>query len=314
MRVVVVGGGGRTGKLVVDALIRRGDTPVATIRSPRQMAELVKAGAEVLMLDLVESEFEQWVHGFRGADAIVFAAGSATGESSALDRKGTLRTVRAAEKAGVDRYVTIASIGASTGMKLSGEWATDEMVDYYKQKRAANKLIRESTLRWTIVEPGELTDNKGTGKARISVEAVKSASISRADVATVVVEALHQPKTAGMAFQVVRGESAIATALAASAGVAAAVPDAAEPDVAPSASKTAMARPAAKAKPAKKAPAVKAAPPAKKAAVAKKAAAVRSGAAGGKAPAKKAPAKKAQPAARAPSRSSSKARSRSKPL
>ena len=105
------------------------------------MAGLVKAGAETVMLDLGSSDFDEWVFTFKGADAIIFAAGSAAGETSALDRKGTLRTVRAAEKAGVPRYLTVSSIGASTGLELTGKWATDEMVDYYKQKRAANKLL-----------------------------------------------------------------------------------------------------------------------------------------------------------------------------
>jgi uncharacterized protein YbjT (DUF2867 family) len=217
-RVVVVGASGRTGKLIIDRLVKVGHEAVATIRNPKHMAPLVKAGAQVLMLDLVESGFDGWVQGFKGADAIVFAAGSATGESSVLDRKGTLRTVRAAEKAGVKRYISISSIGASTGLKLTGKWATDEMVDYYKQKRAANKIIRESELDWTILEPGELTDSKPTGKAAISMKAIDEGKISRADVASVVVAALTQPKTIGKAFQIVRGDTEIEAALKKAAG------------------------------------------------------------------------------------------------
>jgi uncharacterized protein YbjT (DUF2867 family) len=217
-RVIVVGASGRTGKLIIDQLVKAGHEAVATIRNPKHMAPLVKAGAQVLMLDLVESAFELWVQGFKGGDAVVLAAGSAAGESSVLDRKGTLRTVRAAEKAGVPRYISIGSIGASTGLKLTGKWATDEMVDYYKQKRAANKIIRESELKWTILEPGELTDGKPTGKATISVEALKEGKIARADVAGVVVEALKQPKTIGKTFQLVRGDTAIDAALKKAAG------------------------------------------------------------------------------------------------
>jgi uncharacterized protein YbjT (DUF2867 family) len=303
MRVVVVGGGGRTGRLVVDQLVKDGHEAVATIRNPRQMADLVKAGAQVLMLDLVASGFDQWVQGLRGADAVIFAAGSSEGESSALDRKGTLRTVRAAEKAGVARYVSISAIGASTGMRLSGKWATDEMVDYYKQKRAANKLIRESDLKWTILEPGELTDGKGAGKATISLEQVKQATIARADVAAIAVAVLKQPRTIGQALQIVRGDSSIDTALAKAVGTAEAVPI----------------RPAGKAaKPVADDPkpaaeiksAAKKAAPAKKAATKATASKASTKPSAKKAPAKKPPAKKAQPAAKAAKRSSSKARSR----
>lgn len=217
-RIVVVGAGGRTGMLIVKALLERKDQVVATIRNPRQMAALVKLGAETVLLDLAASEFDAWVRTFTGCDIVIFAAGSATGESSALDRKGTLRTVRAAEKAGVKRYLTISSIGASTGMRLSGDWATPEMVDYYKQKRAANKLLTESSLQWTILEPGELTDGRGTGKIKASMEAIKEGRIARADVAAAMASAAHDRKTVGKVFQLVGGTTPIAEALARAMG------------------------------------------------------------------------------------------------
>ena len=212
-RIVVIGGSGRTGRLGVRQLIASGHETVATIRNPRHMAALVKAGANVMLVDLEKSGFDEIVFALKGADAVIFAAGSSEGESSALDRKGVLRTVRAAEKAGVARYLAISSIGASTGLKLSGQWATDEMRDYYKQKRAANKLIRESALKWTIVEPGELTDGKGTGKVTLSTEAIDVGKISRADVAAVLVAALALPATVGKTLQLVRGTTPIELAL-----------------------------------------------------------------------------------------------------
>lgn len=142
---------------------------------------------------------------------MVFAAGSATGETSELDRKGTLRTVRAAEKAGVRRYLSISSIGASTG--LSTRAMDEEMKDYYRQKRAAGKHITGSTLDWTILEPGELTDGGGTGKVLLSQAAIDFESVPRADVAAVVVALLEEPRSIGKVFQLTRGNSTIAAAL-----------------------------------------------------------------------------------------------------
>ena len=100
-----------------------------------------------------------------------------------------------------------------TGMKLSGAWATDEMKDYYKHKRLAGKAIMKSGLDWTIVEPGELTDGKGTGKVTLSTEAIDQKSVSRADVAAVVVAAIRSPKTAHKALQLTSGKTAIADAI-----------------------------------------------------------------------------------------------------
>lgn len=212
-RIVVVGAHGRTGALIVRQLIARGDSVLATIRNPRHMADMVKAGAETVILDLELSPGPDFARQFKGADAVVFAAGSAAGESSAIDSKGVRKTLNAAEKAGVKRYVAISSIGASTGMTLSGEWASDEMKDYYKHKRAAGKAIMASALDWTIVEPGSLTDSKGTGKVTLSLEAIPEKSVPRADVAAVVVAALDSAKTRKRALQLTSGKTPIADAL-----------------------------------------------------------------------------------------------------
>ena len=211
MRVTVIGGSGRSGRLVIEKLIAAGHTAIGTIRNPKHMAELVKLGAEVQLVDLDKSEFDVIVNAMQGSDAVVFAAGSAAGESSELDRKGTLRTVRAAEKAGVTRYLSISSIGASTG--LSTRSMNDEMKDYYRQKRAAAKHITGSSLNWTILEPGELTDGGGTGKVVLSQQAINEESVPREDVASVVVALLEEPKAAGKVFQLTRGTHTIAAAL-----------------------------------------------------------------------------------------------------
>ncbi len=217
-RIVVIGGHGRTGLLIVEKLLKTGAEVVATIRNPRQMAALVKLGAEVFMLDLETSPLADIVMACRGADAVVFAAGSAEGEGSAIDRRGTLRTVRAAEKAGVERYVSISSIGASTGMSTRGFDA--EMKDYYAAKRAGGKIIRASRLAWTILEPGPLTDARGTGKITLSTAALELKSIPRADVAATVVAVLAEPKSAGLALQLTSGKSPIAAAVKGQSGKA----------------------------------------------------------------------------------------------
>lgn len=211
MRVTVIGGSGRTGKLIVEQLIAARHQVVATIRNPKHMAEMVKLGAEAQLVDLGKSEFDTIVTAMKGTDAVVFAAGSAAGETSELDRKGTLRTVRAAEKAGVKRYLSVSSIGASTG--LSTRQMSDEMKDYYKQKRAAAKHITGSTLDWTIIEPAELTDGRGGGKVTASLEKIDEKAISRADVAAAVVAVLGDRRAIGKAIQLAGGSTALETAL-----------------------------------------------------------------------------------------------------
>lgn len=210
-RIVVIGGHGRTGILVVKRLVAAGHQVLATIRNPKHMADIVKLGAEAIVLDLVDSPFDDFVIAVTGCDAMVFAAGSAAGETSELDRKGTVRTLKIAKKAGIKRYVSISSIGASTG--LSTRSMSDEMKDYYKQKRAAGKHIMASGLDWTILEPAELTDDPATGKATLSLAAIPNAPNTRDDVAAVTVALLAEPKSIGRAIQMAGGKTPIKTAL-----------------------------------------------------------------------------------------------------
>jgi uncharacterized protein YbjT (DUF2867 family) len=211
-RVVVIGGHGRTGRLVVDRLLKNGDTVVATVRNPKHMVELIKRGVETHVLDLDTSPLDGFVHAMAGADAVVFAAGSGEGEDSAIDRKGVQRTVRAAMKAKATRYVAISALGAST--KLPEAFDTPEMKSYYAAKRTGNKIIRNASLFWTIVEPGQLTDGRPAGRIALSEsEDIRDRKIARADVAATVLAVLSEPRSVGHTFQIVGGSTEIGKAV-----------------------------------------------------------------------------------------------------
>lgn len=211
MRVTVIGGHGRTGLQLVQQLIAANHDVVATVRNSDHQAALVELGAEAKVVDLETSPADAIVAAFEGSDTVIFAAGSSEGQSSAFDRLGTLRTLRAAERAGVRRYLSISSIGASTG--LSTRSMSEEMKDYYKQKRLAAAHIVKSKLDWTIIEPAELTDDEATGSVKIALTAIKSVPNSRADVAAVVVAALEEARSIGKAIQVSGGKTPIKAAL-----------------------------------------------------------------------------------------------------
>ena len=211
MRVTVIGGHGRTGLELVKQLLAAKHDVVATIRNPEHEQALTELGAEARLVDLETAPADSIVEAFKGSDAVIFAAGSSEGQTSAFDRLGTLRTLRAAEKAGVKRYLSISSIGASTG--LSTRSMSEEMKDYYKQKRAAAAHIVKSKLDWTIIEPAELTDDEGSGLVKIALTAIKSVPNARADVAAVIVAALADARTIGKAIQVSGGNVPIEAAL-----------------------------------------------------------------------------------------------------
>src|SRR3954468_11538902 len=79
---------------------------------------------------------------------------------------------------------------------------------YLRAKGLADAELRASGLAHTIVRPGWLTDDPGTGHVRAS-DHVEGGKITRADVAAVLAFAVHDSALGGVTFGVVAGEEPI---------------------------------------------------------------------------------------------------------
>ncbi len=210
MNVVIVGGHGQIAMRLAKILAERGDSPRGIIRKTEQADDLEKIGAEPIVLDI--ENVDDIDDGFAGADAVVFAAGAGAGSGPArkltVDYGGAVKSVDAAIAKEIRRFVIVSAIGANHPERWS-----DEMKPYYEAKADADKFVAESGLDYTIVRPGRLTDEPGTG--RVSVDGGGSGSVSRDDVALVLAELLRADNSIGKAFDLLGGETPVAEAIAA---------------------------------------------------------------------------------------------------
>ena len=215
MRVVIAGGHGKIALILERLLAERGDEAAGLIRNPTQAADLQAAGAEAVVLDLEQASVTEVADAVRGADAVVFAAGAGPGSGAdrkqTVDRDAAILLADAAESAGVGRYVMVSALAADD---RSLDKNYDEVfLTYMRAKSEADADVRARTgLRTTIVRPGGLTDEPGTGKVTIA-ESTGRGSIPREDVARVLLAVLHEPETAGRTFEVISGETPIEAAL-----------------------------------------------------------------------------------------------------
>lgn len=214
MRVVVAGGHGKIALILERLLSERGDTVAGFIRNPAHSADLESAGAQAIVMDLENSSVDDVAAALRGADAVVFAAGAGPGSGAArketVDRDAAILLADAAEHAGVRRYVMISAMGADAELD-----DTDDPVfaAYLRAKSAADADIRgRRNLDATIVRPGLLTDDPGTGRVTIAASTGRG-SIPREDVAAVLVAVLDAPGTAGQTFEVISGDTPLADAV-----------------------------------------------------------------------------------------------------
>lgn len=149
---------------------------------------------------------------FEGVDAVVFAAGSGghTGadKTMLIDLDGAIKSMEAAMKKDVKRYIMASALGAH-------KWHKDpdalKSKGYYRAaKFYADDWLEKSGLElyYTIVRPGRLLNDAGTGQVTIS-ENLEHDTIPREDVASVIVSALNNTNTIGKSFDVLSGSTDI---------------------------------------------------------------------------------------------------------
>lgn len=219
MRIVIAGGHGKIALRLARQLADRGDEPVALIRNPDHSQDVSEAGAEPVVIDLENATVTELTEKLMNADGVVFAAGAGPGSGAArketVDRKAAVLTADAASLAGVRRLIQISAIGVDEPVPEGGD---ESWVAYVEAKRAADADLRERSLEldWTILRPGRLTDDPGTGRVALGSE-VQRDSVTRDDVASVIVALLDEPGTVGKVLNLVNGETPVVEAVRAAA-------------------------------------------------------------------------------------------------
>ena len=213
MDIVIAGGHGKIA-LLLERLLADADHHVrALIRNPEHEADVREAGAEPVLADLEALDVDELTTLIGSADAIVFAAGAGPGSGPqrkwTLDYAGAVKLMEVARRNGIGRYVIVSSMGADPEAADDGGFGT-----YLRAKGQADKKLAESGLAFTIVRPGGLTDEPGTGRVSAGPHQDRG-QIPRADVAAVLAAVLATPSTAGLTFDVVSGDTPIADAISA---------------------------------------------------------------------------------------------------
>ncbi|MFD7292702.1 SDR family oxidoreductase [Streptomyces sp. NPDC059897] len=217
MRIVIAGGHGQIALRLERLLSARGDEVAGIIRRSEQGDDLRSAGAEPVLCDLESASVEEVAAHLQGADAAVFAAGagpgSGTGRKDTVDRDAAVLFAEAAERAKVRRYVVVSSMGADAAHQ------GDDVFDVYlRAKGAADDDVRRRTgLDWTILRPGQLTNDAGNGLVRLEASTGRG-PVPRDDVAAVLAELVDTPATAGLTLELISGSTPVTVAVKSIAG------------------------------------------------------------------------------------------------
>jgi nucleoside-diphosphate-sugar epimerase len=212
MRVAIAGAHGKVAMRLAERLVARGDGVAGLIRNPDHARDVRVTGAEPVTCDLETATVEQVSAAVSGAAAVGFAAGAGPGSGAdrklTVDRDGAIKLMQATAHTGA-RYVIVSSIGAED--PPAGD---DVFAVYLRAKAEADAALMATDRDWTVVRPGRLTDDPGTGRVRLDGSPFRG-EVTRDDVAAVLAAVLHEPAAARHVLYVNGGEDPIDQALAA---------------------------------------------------------------------------------------------------
>lgn len=211
MKILVVGANGQIGKQFVKMVADAPEhTPKAMVRRQDQFSFFNELGVEAVLASL-EGSVEELADAMEGCDAVVFTAGSggSTGADKTLliDLDGAAKTIEAAERRGIGRFLMVSAIYADRREKWN-----EAMAPYYVAKHHADNILRASGLTYTIIRPGLLTDDPGTGRITVS-EQLDGGPVPREDIATVLLHSLENQHVYNKTFEVVSGDTPVEEAL-----------------------------------------------------------------------------------------------------
>lgn len=212
MKVFLIGANGQVGKHIVTLLQNHEKHTVkAMVRNKEQAEALKQAGVETIVADL-EGSVDDLAEAMANCDAVVFSAGSGskTGPDKTLlvDLDGAVKSMEAAEQVGIDRYVMVSAF-KTHDRKF---WKDSKIKPYMVAKHYADRILSESDLNYTILGPGLLLNEPGTGKVIVG-DNIEKGSIAREDVAKTVVASLDERHTFRKTFGVMSGDMPIKEAL-----------------------------------------------------------------------------------------------------
>ena len=188
MTLAIFGGSGRTGKLLVHQALDRGFKVRVLVRDPARL-RIKHEGLELITGGLDEADAV--LRTLTGATVVISVLGPASNQAVSAISNGMSVILRSMQELGMMRIVMTA--GAGVGDPLDHPRPADRLVSLALRLLAGNvladmtrcvKLVRESTLDWTIIRLPMLTDSPPSGRVQMGYLGSGIGSrISRHDVA-----------------------------------------------------------------------------------------------------------------------------------
>lgn len=203
--ILVAGGTGTTGKLIAKQLADADYMPISMVRDSEDANSVTVGEARKGDLEDLDASV------FQGVDGAIFAAGSGgdtgTDKTISVDQEGAKSFVDLAKSAGVQHLVMLSAKGAD-----APDDNDEDIQPYMHAKRNADEHLQAAGITYTIVRPVKLSNDSGTGNVHLSTSVPFEGEVPRADVASVLVEALRSDAAKNVVVELRSGETPVSSA------------------------------------------------------------------------------------------------------
>ncbi|WP_186475162.1 NAD(P)H-binding protein [Psychrobacter sp. KCTC 72983] len=211
MKILVIGASGRVGGELVKQLLADEHQVIGTTRQEKKLFD--NDNYTQLDLDITASKESIEKQLDQDIDAVYFVAGSGGKNVLEVDLHGAVKTMQAAQDKGIKRYIMLSSVFSLETEKWDNNPNIADLKDYYISKHYADHwLVNNSSLDYTIVQPGALKERDGTGK--ITINDTNSGENAIEDVSTTLAAVLTADNTIGKVFNLHNGDIDINEAIA----------------------------------------------------------------------------------------------------
>jgi uncharacterized protein YbjT (DUF2867 family) len=202
--VLVAGATGGTGQEIVEQALAKGYRVRALVRDDAKARTLFMDRVQYAIGDVREPRTLRGA--VKGVDYVISALGSNVqrdpeNSPERVDYQGVKALAEAASAAGVKHFVLVSSMGVT-----HPEHELNRTLDNILQwKLQGEQALRATRIQYTIVRPGYLSNDPGgvEGVKVMQGDPLDEGRISRADVASVLVNALGRTEAYGKTFEIV---------------------------------------------------------------------------------------------------------------
>ena len=213
MSILLIGANGGVGSRLVQQLKSDNIDFTAGVRKEEQVKELKDQDVDATLVDVEKATVKDLTQLFNNYDKVIFSVGSggSTGDDKTIivDLDGAVKTIEASKEADIKHYVMVSTYDS----RREAFDSAGDLKPYTIAKHYADDYLRTSDLNYTIVHPGSLTDDAGTGKIEADLYFDKAGSIPREDVATVLKEVVTSDGFNNQEFQILSGNHDVKDAL-----------------------------------------------------------------------------------------------------